>query len=299
MFLSSLDFKSGADFGYNYGISAKHMSLPSREIVISPKTFGVIDLAEIIRFRELFYIFSWRDIKVRYKQTLLGVIWVIFQPLVTTLIFTVFFGNLAKIPSGDMPYPLFVLTGLVFWNYFSNSVTHAANSMVENESIIKKVYFPKIILPLSSLLTGFIDFLINLSLLFLFAIATGHIPNLKILYLLPFSLLVTIFSSAGLGLFLASINVKYRDVRYILPFFIQILLFISPVIYPLSILSPSHKIYMAFNPMSGAVEAARGIFSGTPPDFSLMIVSAFSSLLILFTGFIYFSKTERFFADIV
>jgi len=256
-------------------------------------------LAEIVRFRELFYIFSWRDIKVRYKQTFLGIFWVIFQPLVTTIIFTVFFGNFAKIPSGDLPYPLFVLTGLVFWNYFSNSVSHAANSMIENESIIKKVYFPKIILPLSSLLTGFIDFLINLFILFIFAVVTGHSPNLRIIYLLPFSILVTIFSSSGIGLFLASVNVKYRDVRYILPFFIQILLFITPVIYPLSILSPSHKIYMAFNPMSGAVEASRGIFSGTTPDFFLLTVSAVSSLLILIAGFVYFSKTEKFFADIV
>lgn len=275
------------------------MSKLRREILISPKSFGAVNLSEILRYKELLYIFSWRDVKVRYKQTVLGVLWVIFQPLVTMLIFTVFFGNFAKIPSGDLPYTLFVLSGLVFWNYFSNSASHAANSMVENESIIKKVYFPKIILPLSAILTGFIDFSINMLILFVFAAITGYTPGLKIIYLLPYSVLVTICTAAGFGLFLSSINVKYRDVRYILPFFIQILLFVSPVIYPTSILSPANKIFMAFNPMSGVIESARTIFSDVTPDFSLLVISAVTSLLILIGGMVFFSKTEKFFADII
>lgn len=271
------------------------------EIVIRPKSaFRLDDLTEIWHFRELLFIFAWRDIKIRYKQTVLGILWVIFQPIITTFIFTVFFGNLAKIPSGDLPYSLFVLCGLVFWTFFSGVLSHASDSMTSNESIIKKVYFPKIILPLSSIMTGFIDLGINLILLFVYALFLGYKPGLTGLFIIPWAIVTASITAGGLGFFLSSFNVKYRDVRYILPFFIQLLLFVTPVIYPLAIVSARNKLIMALNPMSAVVESVRFIFS---PNYhiypEIMIISSVFSMIIFFFGLWYFRRTERFFADIV
>lgn len=271
------------------------------EIIIRPKqVWKLIDFAEIWNFRELLYIFAWRDIKVRYKQTILGILWVIFQPLVTMIIFTFFFGKMAKIPSGELPYSLFVLCGLVFWNFFSGSLSHASDSLVANEGIIKKVYFPKVLLPLSAVITGFADLFINLILLFIFAVFLGITVHPIGLIIIPLAIFLTSISSMGLGLILSSFNVKYRDVRYILPFFIQILLFLTPVIYPLSIVSPSNRIIMALNPMTSVVEAVRFTFSPTYMLKSeLILISLISSVFIFILGLWYFRKTEDFFADIV
>lgn len=272
-----------------------------KEIIIKPKkNWQLIDFQELWSYRELFYIFAWRDIKVRYKQTILGIAWVIFQPLITMVIFTVFFGNIAKIPSGDLPYSLFVLIGLVFWTFFSGSLSHASDSMVTNESIIKKVYFPKIILPLSSVITSFVDFLINITFLLIYAIILGFYPHLLIFIIVPMGILLTVITATGIGLFLSSFNVKYRDVRYILPFFIQILLFVTPVIYPLSIVSEQNRIIMALNPMTSVIEGIRFIFSANymfKPE--LFLLSFISSVIMLMIGLWYFHKTEQFFADIV
>jgi len=271
------------------------------EINIRPKpVWKLIDIEEIVRYRELLYIFAWRDIKVRYKQTMLGVLWVILQPLVTTFIFTFFFGNLAKIQSGELPYALFSLSGLIFWIFFSGSLSYACDSMISNENIIKKIYFPKILLPLSSILTSFVDFAVNLILLIIFALVIGYVPHYIGFLIFPFCMILTACTSFGLGLFLSSFNVKYRDVRYILPFFIQILLFVTPVIYPLAIVSGKNRIIMALNPMSSVVELARYVFNSRYaiyPD--LILISIISSLLILLFGLWYFKKTEQFFADIV
>ncbi|MCL4338836.1 ABC transporter permease [Patescibacteria group bacterium] len=274
--------------------------MDTKEIVIRPKSsWNFIDFAELWRFRELFYVFAWRDIKVRYKQTLLGILWVVFQPLVSTFIFTVFFGNLAKISSGKLPYALFVLAGLVFWNFFSSALSHAATSMVGSANIFQKVYFPKMILPLSAILTSFVDFLINLAMLLLAAIVLGYYPSLSALIIFPMAVVVTAITAAGLGLLLTSINIKYRDVGYILPYFIQLLLFLTPVIYPITILSQSHRFIMALNPMTSVIEASRTVFSGATYDPVYMVVSFISALVILSVGILYFNKTEQFFADIV
>ena len=271
-----------------------------KSIVIRPNRSLSLDLSEIWNYRELFYIFAWRDIKVRYKQTLLGILWVIFQPITSTFIFTIFFGNLAKIPSGKLPYSLFVLSGLVFWNFFSTSLSHASDSMVANENIIKKVYFPKIILPLSSVVVSFVDFIINMVVLIIYATILGYMPNIWSLVVFPIAILVSAVTASGLGLFLASFNVKYRDVRHILPFFIQILLFLTPVIYPLSIVSEQNKLIMALNPMSSVIESVRMVFYNelliSP---RLILISLISSVSIFIGGIWYFKQTERFFADIV
>lgn len=273
----------------------------SYEIVIKPdSSWNLFDWKEILRYRELLYIFTWRDIKIRYKQTLLGLVWVIFQPSVSTLVFTIFFGNLAKIPSGNLPYSLFVLAGLVFWSFFSNAVSAASNSMVANEGIIKKVYFPKLILPIASVAISFVDFCINCVTLLIFAVFLGFYPSLLGLIIFPVAIAVTAITSAGVGFFLASINVKYRDVRYVLPFFIQIFLFLTPVIYPLTIISDRNKYIMALNPMTSVVESVRTVFSHRQLiDFNLILISVASSIVIFLTGLAYFKMTERYFADIV
>ncbi|HCC08697.1 TPA: phosphate ABC transporter permease [Candidatus Woesebacteria bacterium] len=270
-------------------------------MTIKPRTNPLaIDFAELWRYRELFVIFAWRDIKVRYKQTFLGGAWAIFQPLVSTFIFTIFFGRLAKIPSGALPYALFVLCGLVFWNFFSGALTHASNSLIENENIVKKVYFPRLILPLSSIITSFIDFGISLVMMLIFAIVLGFIPSLMFIPILIIGILIAGIGAGGLGLFLSAFNVKYRDVRYILPFFIQTMLFLTPVIYPTSIVSNTNKYIMAINPMTGVIEAIRVTIAGTGNiDWILLGLSAASTIFFFIIGLVYFRQTEAFFADIV
>lgn len=268
---------------------------------IRPVTsFLHLNLQEIWLFKDLLYIFTWRDIKVRYKQTFFGVAWVIFQPIMTTLVFTFFFGKLSNIPSADLPYSLFVFSGLVFWNYFQHTLISASNSMVENESIIKKVYFPKIILPLSSVLTCSVDFSINLILLLVFAIYLGYIPQLSALLVIPLAGLFTAFTAVGSGLFFSALNVKYRDVRYILPFFFQILMFLTPVIYSLDIVSGRNQSIMALNPMTAVVESVRQIFSSNPNFNPLIIgISSVSACLIFLVGIWYFNRSESYFADVI
>jgi len=270
------------------------------EIVIKPKQkWMLLDLAELWRFRELFYIFTWRDIKVRYKQTFFGVAWVIFQPLAATGIFTIFFGRLAKIPSDNMPYELFAFIGLTFWIFFSGSLAHAANSMVENLNIIKKVYFPKEILPIAASITSLVDLFINLVILLAIALFFGFSPSPMILIVTPIVIIIAVCAASGIGMFLASINVKYRDVRYILPFFIQMMLFLTPVIYPSSTVRDSFRPFLALNPMTGVIETMRKVIGGSGSvDFGLLAISFLSALFFLTVGLIYFRSTERYFADI-
>jgi len=268
--------------------------------IITPKNdWWKIDLNELFEFRNLSYAFAWREIKVRYKQTFLGVAWVVFQPLATMVIFTLFFGSLAKLPSGKLPYSLFVLVGLVYWNFFANVVSHASNSLIENENLIKKVYFPKLLLPLSSVLVGLVDFAINYVLLIGFSLSKGFIPPVSFSIVTLVSLFIIIIAASGLGLFTSSLNIKFRDVRYILPFFIQILLFLSPVIYPSSIVSPAKKLILALNPMTGAIESVRQSISGENLDWATIGISGASAMGMFFVGLAYFKSTEKFIADIV
>lgn len=272
-----------------------------QEIVIKPnKSLELINILELYRYRELFYIFVWRDIKVRYKQTLLGISWVILQPIINTIIFTFFFGFLAKISSGNLPYTIFVLSGLVFWTYFSSAFSRASDSMLSNENIIKKVYFPKIILPLSFIITSFLDFLINFLILLVLSFLLRMAPSLWLFVILPIGILMAALTAAGLGMFFASLKVKYRDVNYILPFLIQTLFYLTPVIYPLSILSIRHRIILAFNPMTSVIEGIRWAFSGSTVLTPLHIAISFIvSLLIFLSGLVFFQKTEQYFTDIV
>src|SRR3989344_5456937 len=204
--------------------------------IIKPKkTFSLEDILEIWRYKELLYFFVWRDLKVRYKQTMIGVAWAVFQPFMTMVVFSVFFCGLAKIPSDGVPYPIFVYVGLLFWQFFSGALSDTSVALIANQSIITKVYFPRLILPISSVITKFVDFLIAAVILLGLMFYYGYTPHISGFLIVPLLLFITFMASSGLGLFLASLNVRYRDVRYALPFFIQILLFLTPVIYPASI----------------------------------------------------------------
>jgi len=272
----------------------------SRAVVIKAKPkWQLVNLRELFSFRELFYVFSWRDLKVRYKQTVLGAIWAILQPLFQTFIFTLFFGKIAMIPSGNLPYSLFVLIGLVFWGFFSNALTQSTNSLIENEGILKKVYFPRLILPLSKVVTTFVDFLISFILLIVVSFYLGYHPNPLVFFIVPIGVIITAVGASGAGLLLSAFNVKYRDVRHVLPFFIQMIIFLTPVIYPTTIMRPSFRSLMALNPMTGIIDATRVVFSGgTNVSWNILGISALSSLVIFFVGLYYFRSTERFFADI-
>lgn len=272
----------------------------NEHIIGPPKGLVEINLPEIWKYRELLYIFAWRDIKVRYKQTILGIAWAIFQPFVTMVVFSVVFGRLAAIPSEGIPYPIFVYTGLLLWNYFSSALTSASDCLVSNEGIIKKVYFPRLIIPISTAVTPLIDFCFAFIILVGMMIYYHYTPSLLGIIFLPILLLLSLLTASGLGFFLASVNAKFRDVRYILPFFIQILMFISPVIYPPSIIPDQYRWIIAVNPMAGIISFARATLLGSGSVNWLQLgFSGLIGLIILTLGVAYFRKTERFFADIL
>lgn len=222
-------------------------------VIRPPKGWLHLNLRELWQYRELAYFFVWRDIKVRYKQTAIGALWAVFQPFTAMIIFSIFFGRFVGIPSEGIPYPVFVYSGLLLWNYFAFGLAHASSSMVENGNIIKKIYFPRLIIPIASSLTGLVDFLFATLVLVGLMIYYNYLPHLAIILYAPLLLVMTFLASMGLGCFLASINVKYRDVRYALPFFIQILMFLTPVIYPVSIVGEKYRWLLALNPMSSVI----------------------------------------------
>lgn len=282
------------------GIMSNAVSLPNTITIIRPaKGWLHLNMRELWQYRELAYFFVWRDIKVRYKQTAIGALWAILQPFTAMIVFSVFFGRFVGVPSDGIPYPIFVYAGLLFWNYFSFGLSHSANSMLENGSIIKKIYFPRLIIPIASALTGLVDFffatLVLAGMMFYFR----YLPNPTIVVYVPLLLGITFLSSMGIGCILASVNVKYRDVRYALPFLIQILMFVTPVIYPVSIIKGSYRWLLALNPMSSVIETARGVLFGKPVVASLLSISVGMALFFFLAGIVYFRKTERFFADVI
>lgn len=276
-----------------------HMS-STHNIVIKPKKiFSFFDLKEVWEYKELLYFLTWKELKVRYKQTAIGALWAIFQPFITMVVFTVFFGGLLKVPSDGVPYPIFVYTGLLFWQFFSSALTDTSNVLILNQQIITKVYFPRLLLPLASVATKLVDFIIASVILVGMMFYYGYVPHLSGLLIIPLLLLITFMASVGLGLFLASVNVKYRDVRYILPFFIQILMFITPVIYPAGVLG-KYSWLLALNPMMGVIQSARAALLGTTVlNWTLILLSLLATLIIMLIGIYTFKKTEQYFADII
>jgi lipopolysaccharide transport system permease protein len=269
--------------------------------IIEPKKgWAPIDLKEIWTYRELLYFLTKRDIKVRYKQTVLGGLWAIIQPTFTMIVFTLFFGRLAKIPTEGIPYPIFVYVGLLPWTYFSNAVSNSGNSLVGSANLISKVYFPRLIVPSSASLAGLLDFFIAIFVLGILMIYYQFVPSVVGIFLFPFLVGLTFFCTVGVGLWLSAMNVHYRDIRYAIPFLIQLWMFLSPVIYPVSIIEKKYQWLLAFNPMGGVIKAYRSSMLGHQPiDWALLGISAAMIFLILIFGLFYFRRMEKVFADVV
>lgn len=275
------------------------MSKPNIEYIIRPQKGIRLNLKELFAYKELFYFFTWRDIKVKYKQTFIGFLWAVLQPFLTMLIFTLFFGRLLGVPSDGIPYPIFAYSGLIIWNVFAQGLANSANSMVNNANIIKKIYFPRLIIPMSSILVAAFDFLMALIVFFGLMVYFDVTFSWMLLFYIPASLILAVFTVFGMGSLLAAMNVKYRDFRYVIPFLIQALMFLTPVIYPVSILKQQWAKYLiAVNPMSGAVNLMRGAVIQKPPETDLVLISLLSAVILFFTGLLYFKKTEAYFADI-
>ena len=268
--------------------------------IIEPKKGWVpIDLKEIWDYRELLYFLTKRDIKVRYKQTILGGLWAVIQPAFTMLVFTLFFGRLAKVPSDGLPYPIFVYAGLLPWTYFANAVTASGNSLVGSANLITKVYFPRLMVPGSAALAGLLDFFIALFVLAALMIWYQFLPGPGFL-LFPFLVALTFLCAVGVGLWLSALNVQYRDIRYAIPFLIQIWMFLSPVIYPVSLVKDKYQWLLALNPMGGVIHAYRASLLGHQPiDWPLLGLSAFMIVALFLSGLCYFRRMERVFADVV
>ena len=269
--------------------------------IIEPKKGWVpIDLKEIWDYRELLYFLTKRDIKVRYKQTVLGGLWAIIQPAFTMVIFTLFFGRLAKIPSDGMPYPIFVYVGLLPWTYFANAVSNSGNSLVGSANLITKIYFPRLIVPASASLAGLLDFFVAMFVLGVLMIHYSFLPSIVGILLFPFLVGLTFLCALGVGLWLSAMNVQYRDIRYAIPFLIQIWMFVSPVIYPVSIVNEKYQWLLAINPMGGVINAFRASILGHQPiNWPLLGLSAVMIFLILGSGLFYFRRMEKVFADVV
>ncbi len=276
------------------------MQTETKEYTILPQRSMTFDFQELYQYRELFYFFTWRDIKIRYKQTALGIVWVILQPILTVLVFSLFFGKALKVPSSGLPYPVFVFSGLLLWNFFSSGLNSASNSMLNNSAIIKKIYFPRIIIPASSLLVSSVDFLITFVVFILMLIYYQvHLDISQAIVFWPLAILLMVFGTLGLGCWLSALSVKYRDFRYVVPFGLQILLFISPIIYPASVIdSPWINYILAINPMYGSIILFRIPMTGNDASFDLLLISSISTSFFVAFGIYYFRKTEAFFADI-
>jgi len=273
----------------------------AHEVLIEPsRGWTSLRLGELWEYRELLYFLAWRDIKIRYKQTALGLAWAVLQPLLTMLIFALFFGRLAKMPSDNVPYPLFAFAALVPWTFFANGLTQSSNSLVGSANLIKKVYFPRLVVPISVVLGGLPDFALSFVVLLGMMLYYGIYPQLAILVWLPLLLLLTTVTALGCGLWLSALNVKYRDVRYIVGFLTQIWMFATPVVYPASLLSGRWRLVYSLNPMVGVVEGFRWALlrTDTAPGMSV-VISATTATLILVSGTFYFRRMEKTFADIV
>jgi homopolymeric O-antigen transport system permease protein len=281
-----------------------HLSVPGDPdlpvtIIRASRGWAPLRLSELREYRELLYFLVWRDIKVRYKQTALGVAWAIIQPFFTMLVFTLFFGKLANIQSDGVPYALFSFAALVPWTFFANGLSQSADSLVGSAHLIKKVYFPRLVVPLAAVLSGVVDFALAFLVLIGMMLYYGILPTLNVIWLPPL-LLLALVTALGVGLWLSALNVEFRDVRYVVPFLIQFWLFATPIAYPSSLLSEPWRTLYGLNPMAGVVEGFRWALLGTDTAPGAMIlVSALAATVILISGAYYFRRMERTFADVV
>jgi len=285
-----------------------HPALPASALAAGEPPITVIQpdrgwwslgLGELWTYRELLYFLTWRDIKVRYKQTVLGASWAILQPIATMVVFSLFFGRLASMPSDGVPYPLFSFAALVPWTFFSNGLTQAANSVVMSQNLISKIYFPRLAIPLATILSGLVDFALAFVVLLGLMVWYDVPPTLRVLWVVPLLLLAHV-AVLGVGLWLAALNVQYRDVRYAVPFLVQLWLFATPIAYPSSLLDEPWRTVYAVNPMVGVVEGFRWALldAGQAPGV-MVLVSSGVALLVLTSGLLYFRRVEQWFADVV
>ncbi len=274
------------------------------DVVAPPKRTLSVDWRELYQYRDLFWALAWRDFAIRYKQTAMGVLWAVFRPLVSVLIFTFVFSKGLNVPSDpNTPYPVFVFVGQLFWLFFSETLTMSSNSMVMNAQMIQKIYFPRLIVPSTAVLTGLIDFGVSSVIFAGLMLYMRVTPRAGGLLLLPLLLLITILTTLGIGMFLAALNVKYRDVRHALPFVTQLMMFVTPVIYPVAIFAKypvARELMLWLNPMAGVITNARaGLFHSTPLDWHALLAAAITGTVYFLLGLGYFRQTERYFADIV
>lgn len=271
------------------------------ELVIEArKGWSALDWSELWRYRELLYFLTWRDVKIRYKQTVLGAAWALLQPFATMLVFSVFFGRLAGLDNrtGGVPYPIYVYAGLLAWTFFANAVTSSSNSVVSSANLISKVYFPRLIIPLAAVGVSLVDFAVS-SLLLLGMMVYYHIAPSAQLAWAPLFLAGTLLTATGVGMLLAALIVSYRDFRYVVPFMMQLWLFISPVIYPVTIIPARWRWLLALNPMTGFIDGFRAAFLGQSFDWTNILISSLAATLVFMVGAFYFRNVERRFADII
>jgi lipopolysaccharide transport system permease protein len=269
-------------------------------VVIEPrKGLFYLDLSSIWEYRELLYFLVWRDLKVRYKQTVIGIGWTVLQPLITMIIFTVIFGRFAKIPSDGVPYPIFAFCGLLPWTYFATALNRCMVSVVADAQLVSKVFFPRLILPIAGTISGVIDFFISLALFLGLMVWYGFAVTWWLLAL-PLFLMLALLTALAVGLWVSALNVRYRDIGYVVPFIAQIWMFASPIIYPVSMIPDKYRSLYSLNPMVGVIEGFRWALLGkTNPDFSIMAVSAIVVVSVFVGGLVFFRRMERTFADVV
>ncbi|GIU78022.1 MAG: transport permease protein [Bryobacteraceae bacterium] len=284
----------------NVAVEASGREAEAPVLVIEPSRGWVgLKLRELWEYRELVYFLIWRDVKVRYKQTVLGALWAIIQPLFSMLVFTVVFGKLAKMPSDGIPYPLFSYAALLPWNYFAQGLSSSSDSLVGSANLIRKVYFPRLAIPVAAVCGGVVDFLIAFGVLLLMMGYFGVAPTANVVWL-PFYLLLALVTALGVGLWLSALNVQYRDVKYTVPFLVQFWMYATPIVYPSSLLPEPWKTLYGLNPMAGVVEGFRWALLGvkTPPG-AMVWASAGAAVVLLVSGAYFFRRMEKTFADVV
>jgi len=282
----------------NLGAAGIRAAIPT--VVIQPSRGMLkLDLEAIWQYRELLYFLVWRDIKVRYKQTIIGAAWAICQPLLTMMIFAVIFGRFAKIPSDNVPYPILAFAGLLPWTYCSQSISRSGVSLVSDSNLIRKIYFPRLIIPAAAVVAPGVDFVLSFLILLLLMAWYKVIPGVAVVTL-PFFMLLAIVAALGVSLWLSALNVRYRDVGHAIPFLVQFWMYASPIVYPVNLIPKEWRMLYSLNPMVGVVEGFRwGLLGKQSPNFASIAIGAVTALVVLLSGLVFFKKMERIFADIV
>jgi len=276
------------------------MDAPAILVVQPSSRWPRIDIAELWRYRGLFFFLVWRDIKVRYAQTVLGALWAVFQPVITMIVFTLVFGGLAKVESDGLPYAVFSLCGLVPWTYFAAALNGSSMSLIANSALVTKIYMPRLILPCAPILAGLVDFGIAMSILLAMLLVFGITPAVSSLLVIPILVLLAMIGAAGIGFWLSALNVQFRDIKYVAPFLVQLLMYVSPVVYPLSLVPEQYRLAYSFNPMVTVVEGFRMTLAGSGSLKPEYVAASFGMGLFIFvTGALFFRRTERLFADVV